>query len=108
MPGHEGKFALTYKGPYMVKKAFSEGAMILANIDGKDFNMPTNSDAVIQYFAWASLWVQPLFLHSYVNRQKKKKKYKKYEKVNWKPKRAVYAKGEKKKEREGACYIENS
>ena len=51
MPGHEGKFALTYKGPYMVKKAFSEGAMILANIDGKDFNMPTNSDAVIQYFA---------------------------------------------------------
>ena len=72
MPGHEGKFALTYKGPYMVKKAFSEGAMILANIDGKDFNMPTNSDAVIQYFAWASLWVQPLFLHSYVNRQKKK------------------------------------
>jgi len=51
MPGHEGKFALIYKGTYMVKKAFSEGAMILANIYGKDFNMPTNSDAVIQYFA---------------------------------------------------------
>ena len=35
----------------MVKKAFSRGALILADMDEHDFNMPTNFDAVIQYFA---------------------------------------------------------
>ena len=44
-------FAPTYEGPYVVKKAFFGGALILADIDGHDFNMPTNSDAVIRYFA---------------------------------------------------------
>ena len=34
----------------MVKKAFSGGALILVDMDGHDFNMPTNSDAVILYF----------------------------------------------------------
>ena len=34
----------------MVKKAFSGGALILTDMDGHDFNMPTNSDAVILYF----------------------------------------------------------
>ena len=48
---HRGKFAPTYKGPYVVKKAFSRGALILADMDGQDFNMPTNYDAAIQYFA---------------------------------------------------------
>ena len=48
---HKGKFAPTYEGPYVVKKAFSRGALILANIDRHDFNMPTNFDAVIRYFA---------------------------------------------------------
>ena len=51
MPNHKGKFATTYEGSYVVKKAFFGGALILANMDGYDFNMPTNSDAVIQYFA---------------------------------------------------------
>jgi len=51
MPDHRGKFAPTYKGPYVVKKAFSRGALILADMDGNDFNMPTNSNAFIQYFA---------------------------------------------------------
>ena len=51
MPDHRGKFAPTYKGPYVVKKAFSRGALILANMDEHDFNMLTNFDAVIQYFA---------------------------------------------------------
>ena len=51
MPDHRGKFALTYEGPYEVKKSFSRGALILADMDGHDFNMPTNSDAIIQYFA---------------------------------------------------------
>ena len=44
-------FAPTYEGPYVVKKAFSRGALILADMDGHDFNMPTNFDAVIRYFA---------------------------------------------------------
>ena len=51
MPNHRGKFAPTYKGLYLVKKVFFEGALILADMDGHDFNMPTNYDAVIQYFA---------------------------------------------------------
>ena len=41
LPNHRGKFAPTYKGPYVVKKAFSKGALILADMDGHDFKMPT-------------------------------------------------------------------
>ena len=77
MPDHKGKFTLTYKGLYAVKKAFSGGAIIIANMDGHDFNMPTNFDAVIQFFAWGILQVRPLFLHSYVNIKKIYKKKKK-------------------------------
>ena len=51
MPDHRGKFALTYIGLYVVKKAFFRGALILADMDGNDFNMTTNSDAIIQYFS---------------------------------------------------------
>ena len=50
MPDHRGKFALTYEGPYVAKKAFSRGALILANMDKHDFNIPTNSDTIIRYF----------------------------------------------------------
>ena len=89
MPDHRGKFSPTYEGLYMVMKAFSEGALILPNMDGHDFNMPINSNAVIQYFAWRSFQVRPLFLYSYVNKQskkiknaKKKKKKKKKTKQN--------------------------
>ena len=35
----------------MVNKVFSKGALIIADMDGHNFNMPTNYDAVIQYFA---------------------------------------------------------
>ena len=64
MPDLRGKFSPTHEGLYMVKKAFSGGALILADIYGHDFNMPTNLDTVIKYFTWGSLQVQPLFLHS--------------------------------------------
>ena len=47
MPDHKGKFAPTYEGPYVVKKAFSRGALILDDMDGHNFNMPTNFDAVM-------------------------------------------------------------
>ena len=50
MPDHKGKFSPTYEGLYVVKKAFSRGALILGNMDGHNFNLPTNCDAVIQYF----------------------------------------------------------
>ena len=76
MPNHRGKFTLTYEGPYVVKWAFFEGAFVLADIDRHDINMSINSDAVIKYFAWGSLQVQHLFLHSYVNQKKNKNKKK--------------------------------
>uniref|UniRef100_A0A2N9GD38 Reverse transcriptase domain-containing protein n=1 Tax=Fagus sylvatica TaxID=28930 RepID=A0A2N9GD38_FAGSY len=43
-----GKFAPSYEGPYVVKKAFSGGAIILADMDGEEFRSPINSDSVIQ------------------------------------------------------------
>uniref|UniRef100_A0A2N9GZD7 Uncharacterized protein n=1 Tax=Fagus sylvatica TaxID=28930 RepID=A0A2N9GZD7_FAGSY len=48
-PIHEGKFAPSYEGPYVVKKAFSGGAIILADMDGEEFRSPINSDSVIKY-----------------------------------------------------------
>ena len=47
MLDRKGKFAPTYEGSYAVKKVFFEGALILADINGHDFNIPTNYDAVI-------------------------------------------------------------
>ena len=37
MPHHKGKFAPTYEGPYVVKKAFFGGTLILANMDGHQY-----------------------------------------------------------------------
>ena len=68
---HRGKFAPTDEGPYVVKKAFSRGALILANMDGHNFNMPTNSDIVIWYFAWRSLLMHLISI--FLCQQKKKK-----------------------------------
>ena len=47
----KGKFTPTYEVPYVVKNVFSRGTVILANTDGHDFNLPTNSNAAIPYFA---------------------------------------------------------
>jgi hypothetical protein len=44
-----GKFAPSYEGPYVVKKAFSGGAIILADMDGEEFRSPINFDSVIKY-----------------------------------------------------------
>ena len=44
-----GKFAPSYEGPYVVKKAISGGALILADMDDEEFHAPTNSDFVIKY-----------------------------------------------------------
>jgi hypothetical protein len=47
----QSKWAPNYEGPYVVKKAFSGGALILTNMDGKDLPRPINSDVVKKYYA---------------------------------------------------------
>ncbi|XP_052477775.1 uncharacterized protein LOC128033757 [Gossypium raimondii] len=45
-----GKWMPNWEGPYVVKKAFTGGALILSEIDGKDLPNPVNSDSVKKYF----------------------------------------------------------
>ena len=45
------KWMSNWEGPYVVKKAFSGGALILAEMDGKTLPNPVNSDSVKKYFA---------------------------------------------------------
>ncbi|XP_061951794.1 uncharacterized protein LOC133674601 [Populus nigra] len=47
----QSKWAPNYEGPYVVKKAFSGGALILTNMDGRDLPRPVNSDVVKKYYA---------------------------------------------------------
>ncbi len=46
-----GKWTPAYKGPYVVKKSFSRGALILTHMDGKALPNPVNSDAVKRYYS---------------------------------------------------------
>ena len=46
-----GKWTPNFEGPYVVKKAFSHGALILETMDGKEFSHLVNADAVKKYFA---------------------------------------------------------
>ena len=43
---HKGKWAPNYEGPFIVKKAFSRGALLLASMDNEEFPSPINSDIV--------------------------------------------------------------
>ncbi|KAI5408873.1 hypothetical protein KIW84_054631 [Lathyrus oleraceus] len=45
-----GKWTPNYEGPFVVKKVFSGGALLLTTMDGEDFPSPVNADAVKQYF----------------------------------------------------------
>ncbi|KAG8493230.1 hypothetical protein CXB51_010553 [Gossypium anomalum] len=45
------KWTPNWEGPCVVKKAFSGGALILAEMDGKTLPNPVNSDSVKKYFA---------------------------------------------------------
>ena len=72
MLDHKGKFSSTYEGSYVVKKTFSKEALILADMDRHDFNMPTNSNAVIQYFASSATYFSTFLCKQ---KGKKKKKY---------------------------------
>ncbi|KAI5427356.1 hypothetical protein KIW84_032686 [Lathyrus oleraceus] len=51
VPDSRGKWTPNYEGPYVVKRAFSGGALMLTTMDGEDFTRPVNSDAVKRYFA---------------------------------------------------------
>ncbi|WRX08038.1 Integrase zinc-binding domain - like 3 [Theobroma cacao] len=46
-----GKWMPNWEGPYVVKEAFSRGALILADMDGGDLPNPINADAVKKYYA---------------------------------------------------------
>ena len=46
-----GKWSPNWEGPYVVKKTFLGGALILAEMDGKEFSSPINADIVKKYYA---------------------------------------------------------
>ena len=46
-----GKWAPNYKGPFVVKRAFSGRALVLTNMDGEELPSPVNSDVVKRYYA---------------------------------------------------------
>ena len=46
-----GKWSPNWERPYVVKKAFSRGALILTEMDGKEFSDPINADIVKKYYA---------------------------------------------------------
>jgi hypothetical protein len=50
-PDSMGKQIPNYEGPYVVKRAFSCGALIVTTMDGEEFTRPVNTDAVKKYFA---------------------------------------------------------
>ena len=41
-----GNWAPNFEGPYVVKKAFSDSALILETMDGEEFPRPMNADVV--------------------------------------------------------------
>ncbi len=47
----QGKWSPTYKGSYVVKKAFSGGALILTHMDGEKLPRLINVDTVKRYYA---------------------------------------------------------
>ncbi|XP_040948608.1 uncharacterized protein [Gossypium hirsutum] len=48
---HNGVCGTHANGPYVVKKSFSGGALILTEMDGKTLPNPVNSNSVKKYFA---------------------------------------------------------
>jgi hypothetical protein len=51
LPGEDhNKWAPNYEGSYIVKKAFSGGALKLSRMDGEDLARLVNSDSVKRYY----------------------------------------------------------
>ncbi|KAL3567871.1 hypothetical protein D5086_030522 [Populus alba] len=55
------KWAPNYEGPYVVKKAFSGGALKLSRMDGEDLARVMNSNSVKRSLAMISLCKEPFF-----------------------------------------------
>jgi hypothetical protein len=45
-----GKWTPNYEGPYVVKRVFSSGTLILKTMDGDELPCPVNFDKVKKYF----------------------------------------------------------
>ena len=50
MTDPRGKFKPNWKGPYLVKKLFSKGAVIISDLEGNEFREPINMDKLKKYF----------------------------------------------------------
>lgn len=44
------KWASNYESPFVVKKIFSRGALLLTGMNGEDLFTPVNSDFVKKYY----------------------------------------------------------
>jgi len=51
MKDNRGKWDPNYEGTFIVKKAFSGGALVLANMDDEELPSPVNSEVVQRYYA---------------------------------------------------------
>ncbi|PKI38853.1 hypothetical protein CRG98_040753 [Punica granatum] len=49
-PDSRGKFAYKYDGPFVVRKVFSGGAIILSDMDETENALPVNADAFKKYY----------------------------------------------------------
>ncbi|PKI48715.1 hypothetical protein CRG98_030896 [Punica granatum] len=49
-PDSRGKFSYKYDGPFVVRKVFSDGAVILSDMDGTENALPVNVDAIKKYY----------------------------------------------------------
>jgi hypothetical protein len=47
----QSKWVLNNEGPYVVKKVFSGGALLLSRMDGEDLVRHVNSDSIKKYYA---------------------------------------------------------
>jgi hypothetical protein len=47
---NQSKWAPNYEGPYVVKKAFSGGALQLSRMDGEDLARLVNYDSIKRYY----------------------------------------------------------
>ena len=77
--------------PYVVKKAFSEGALILVEMDGKEFSSPINANIVKKYYAWGNQkeWLVKVENPKGQLWQTKKEKKKKKNGLRWKLEKVV-------------------
>jgi len=48
---NRGKWAPNYEGPFIIKKAFFGGALVLTNMDDKELPSPVNSNVIKRYYA---------------------------------------------------------